>query len=53
MITRLSVVAEAMDVAEMTASPATAGGAFAKEIYQYFALPVHAEFAEVDLTSFE
>jgi hypothetical protein len=30
-----------------------AGGAFAEEADQCFALPVHTEFAEADLTSFE
>jgi hypothetical protein len=52
-ITRLFVVAEAMNVAEMAASRATAGSTFTEEAYQYFALPVHAEFSEAILTSFE
>jgi hypothetical protein len=52
-ITRLSVVAEAMNVAEMAASQATAGGTFTEEADQYFALPVHAEFSEAIPTSFK
>jgi hypothetical protein len=52
-ITRLSIVVEVMNLTEMTAPQATAGGAFTKEADQYFSLPVHAEFAEADLTSFE
>jgi hypothetical protein len=51
-ITRLSVVAEATDVAETAPSQATTGGAFTEEADQYFALHAYSEFAEANLTSF-
>jgi hypothetical protein len=53
LVARLSVIAEAMDTTEMATSQAMSGGAFTEEADQYFAFPVHAEFAEADLTSFE
>jgi hypothetical protein len=52
-ITWLFVVVEEMNVAEMAAPQATAGGTFTEEADQYFALLVHAEFSEAIFTSFE
>jgi hypothetical protein len=52
-VIRLFQTSEAMETAEMAACQGGAGGLLCEETGRYFALPADAEFAEVDLTSFE
>jgi hypothetical protein len=52
-VIRLFQASEAAETAEMAAGQGGAGGPLCEETDPHFALPADAEFAEVELTSFE